>query len=171
MTSRYRGTFVLIDERAVKTSLNYIMEIDDVGGLGAEFELAVTAMATLKTSLALITDANFYSETLAHLIAGDSAVPTDADVTDVAQVITYLTGTGVAPKFHTVRVPAPVDGIFNADQVTIDKADVDLIGYIDDLSTLVLVSDDESIVTDIDNGIAGGGWSSVKKNRSAVQSV
>ncbi|MGD8327720.1 MAG: hypothetical protein PVF65_12480 [Sphingomonadales bacterium] len=170
MASTWRHTFVLVDSNKLKTTLNFKSEQSGVD-IDAEFSDANTADDLLAVALAAVTDANIYSRSLTYVKGGSPALPADADITDVAIVLAYLTGTGVLPKYATLRIPAPVAGIFGADGVSIDKTDTDLIAYVAELAADFVVSDGEPIVTDIDDGIAGGSWTSVKKTRKAVQSA
>lgn len=170
MASTWRHTFVLLDSNKLKTTLNFISEQSGVD-IAAEFASANLADDNLALELVDVTDANIYSRTLSYLKGGTASLPADADITDVALVSCYLTGAGVLPKYTTIRIPAPSAGIFGSDGVTIDKTDADLVSYVGVLADDFVVSDGESIVTDIDDGIAGGSWTSVKKTSKAVQAA
>ena len=163
MTSIWRYSAVLVDTNALRTVMNFIMPQDEVS-LDLEFAAADAAMLQIKTTLGAITDANFYRETLSLLVGGSAALPADADITDEAAVLTYLTGAGEVPKFHLIRVPAPIDGLFLGDGTTVDDTVQALIDYISDLESYVEVSDGEVIDTSVNNGISYGFWRSVKKS-------
>lgn len=162
MASTWRGTLTLIDTQAKTTTLNYIFEADELT-LPDEFSAANDAMEALKSDLAAVSDAVIYNESLAYVKGGSSSLPADADVSDVAMVMTHLLPATEAPKLHPVRIPAPKVGIFASDLVTVDVADSDLIAFIDELSNFS-VSDGENIDTSNNNGIQSGYWISVKKS-------
>jgi hypothetical protein len=125
-------------------------------------------MLLVKNAFAAVTDANFYSESLALLVGGSPALPAAADITDEAAIVAYLSGTGEAPKFHVVRIPAPIDGMFNADKVTVDITNQPLQDYIAELAAGVVLSDGESINLDEDEGIKSGSWRSVRKSSKGM---
>lgn len=162
MASTWRVSLTMVDTKALKTTLNFIYEASGVD-IGAEFADANTAMDELMIDLLAITDANVFNESLTYIRGGTASLPADADITDLGVVVTYLTGAGEVPKFWATRIPAPVAGIFEADGVTVDIADADLISYVDELSNFS-VSDGENIDTSVSNGIARGWWASAKKS-------
>lgn len=169
MASDWRITVTLLDTIGLKTTMNFIYSADELT-LADEFSAANDAATALVSDLEAVSDATVYSERVAYLKSLDETLPADADITDVAQVVTYLTPDGVLPKYHVLRIPAPVSGIFTADGKTIDIADADLIAYVANfLDGEFEVSDGEHIDDTIDNGIKGGSWTSVKKNSKAVQ--
>lgn len=171
MASNWRASITLLDSNGIKTTLNFKATFDNLT-LADEFSDADGALSDLLSDLAAVSTATIYQSNLTLVGDGDASLPADADVTDVAFVVTYLTGAGVLPKYHTLRIPAPDDTIFGADGVTIDKADAALIAYVANfLDGAFEVSDGEHIVDDIDNGIKGGSWASVKKSPKAVQSA
>lgn len=151
----YRVT--LIDTKALKSTLSFALS-DTV------YADAVTAIGLFATALGLVTDANIYSEHLVEIISGGVALPADADITDEALVVTYLSGAAEVPKFWNLRIPAPVAGVFESDGITVDKTDADLIDLILNLATNMYVSDGEVIDTTQDDGINHGFWRSVKKS-------
>lgn len=170
MASDWRATVGLVDSKGIKTHLSFNYHSDQAVLLDG-FTEANDAFTALVTDLEAVTDANVYSETLVYLKAGDTALGS-GDVTDVASVLCYLSGTGEIPKYYTLRIPAPVSGIFGADGVTIDKADADLVAYVANfLSGGFWVSDGEFINDDQDDGIKGGSWTSVKKTKQSVQAA
>lgn len=162
MASTWRATFVLVDTKALKTTLNFIYEADNLT-LADEFADANTAMDDLKTDLDAVTDANFYSETLTLLKSGNQALPADADITDLAKVAVHLSPAGEIPKYATLRIPAPISALFESDGVTVDETNANLIAYVAELANWT-VSDGETIQTANDNGIASGWWASASKS-------
>lgn len=163
MTSTWRSSVTLVDTKGLKSTVNFIQELTETL-LSEDFAIAAVQHADLVTALELVTDANVYSEQLTVGMGGSPALPADADITDMGMVQTYLNATGEVGKYHTLRIPAPVDGIFETDLVTIDKADAALVAFVAEVGGYFVVSDGESINLTIDDGIAGGSWASVKKS-------
>ena len=147
----------LIDTKGLKTSLRF-----PLAEIGHTEALADAALISSK--FAAVTDANFYSENLVENISGSTALPADADITDEALVVTYLSGTGELGKFWNLRIPAPADAVFNADLVTVDITNQALQDLVLELSQSALVSDGEAISLDIQEGISHGFWRSIKKS-------
>jgi len=112
----------------------------------------------------LVTDASVFKSTLVEILTGDASLPADADVTDEALVVCYLSGTGEVPKYWNLRIPAPVEAMFNEDLVTVDITYQNLQDLVSTLSTEAKVSDNESLNLDIQEGIKNGYWRSVKKS-------
>jgi hypothetical protein len=164
MASTWRYTVTLIDEKALKTTLNFIYEADNVD-LGSEFDDAEAAAAALLTDLEAVTDANVYSEVLGYLRGGDPTLPNDADITDEAAVVCFLTADDVLPEYHTLRIPAPIDAMFESDGKTVDEDNAALIAYVANFADgEFTVSDGQYIVTANDNGISHGFWRSRAKS-------
>lgn len=162
MTSLWRYSSTLIGTNGMKTVLNHLIPADNTT-IDLEFADAHAVMLLVKNALDAVTDANFYAEALALIVGGSPTLPSDADITDVASVVCYLSGTGEVPKFHTIRIPAPIDAMFNADLVTVDITNQALQDYVAELSAGVELSDGESINLDEDEGIKSGQWISVAK--------
>jgi hypothetical protein len=163
MASDWKYTVTLLGSNALKTTLVYNFHSEEAL-LADALAALVTASGLVNTSLGLLSDANIYNESLTYLMGGSPALPADADITDEAVVITFLTGAGVIPKYHPIRIPAPVSDLFESDLITVDETLADLITYIALLEASWQVSDGESIDTEVDNGIASGWWRSVKKS-------
>jgi hypothetical protein len=161
----FRYSVTLIDERAMKSTLNFQMDVSEATS-AENFTLAVGEGATISAALLAVSDALVYSENLTYLISGGSSLPADADITDEAAIVCFLSEAAEVPKYHVLRIPAPADAIFEADGVTVDESDSDLIAYVDALSESgsVVVSDGEQINVDLENGISHGFWRSVKKS-------
>ena len=160
----FRYSITMIDERALRTTLNFMMETSEATS-AENFTLAVTEGAAITAALLAISDALVYAENLTFLVSGASSLPADADITDEAVVVCFLSEAAEIPKYHVLRVPAPVDAMFEADGVTVDETLAALITYVAalDENTSVVVSDGEVINTDLENGISHGFWRSIKK--------
>lgn len=166
MASRFRYSITLIDSKALKTTLNFV---GDFSGIDAadEFSIAAGAGAQIVTDLLAISDANLYSDSMTLLVGGGSALPADADITDEAAVVCFLTAAGVAPEYHTLRVPAPISALFESDLVTVDETNAALQAYVDNFDGTdveYMVSDGEYIDTSNENGISHGFWRSKAKS-------
>jgi hypothetical protein len=163
MASDWKYTVTLLGSNALKTTLVFNFHSEEAL-LADALAALMTAQGLVNTSLGLLSDSNIYNESVTYLIGGSPALPADADITDEAVVITFLTGAGVIPKYHPIRIPAPVSGLFESDLITVDESNSDLITFIGLLEASWQVSDGESINTAVDNGIATGWWRSVKKS-------
>jgi hypothetical protein len=163
MASTWRSSITLVDTKGIKSTVNYRQDLDEAT-LAEDFAIAAAQHVDLVTQLMLVTDANRYSESLTVGMGGSPTLPADADVTDMGMVQTYLNDAGELGKYHTLRIPAPVDGIFEVDLITIDKLDAALIAFVAEVGGYFVVSDGEVINLAIEDGIAGGSWASVKKS-------
>lgn len=166
MASDFRYSITLVDEKALKTTLNFVGTFSGIDA-NDEYALALAAAASLQTDLLAISDALLYSDTLTRLIGGGSSLPASADITDEAAVVTFLSAAGEIPEYHTLRVPAPIDALFESDGVTVDKTNAGLIAYVanfDGADTEFMVSDGEYIDTTNQNGISHGFWRSRAKS-------
>jgi len=147
----------LIDTKANRTSMRF--DLADTAYVDA-----ATAAAAIEAAIELVTDASVFKSTLVEILTGDASLPADADVTDEALVVCYLSGTGEVPKYWNLRIPAPVEAMFNEDLVTVDITYQNLQDLVSTLSTEAKVSDNESLNLDIQEGIKNGYWRSVKKS-------
>lgn len=164
MASTWRYSVTMVDEKALKTTLNFVAEFDNIG-LTEEFDEAQIAAGALKTDLLAVSDALVYSESLTYLIGGGVTLPADADITDEAAIVCYLSAAGEVPKYHTLRVPAPIDALFESDGKTVDETNAALIAYVANFADGEWeVSDGEHIETANDNGISHGFWRSKAKS-------
>ncbi len=168
------GNFVysitLVDQRAHRTTLNYKMFYN--GATQSEnFDSATSDGAAIAAALLAVSDALVATERLTFEVGGSTSVPAAADVTDEAAVVCFLSEAAEIPKYHTMRVPAPVAALFEADEKTVDETNAALITYIAAVGEQVgdigvIVSDGEQINLDLENGISHGFWRSLKKRSS-----
>lgn len=161
----YRYTVTLVDQRAHKSTVSYLMPLSEATEV-ENFTIAATDAALINTALDAVTDANIFSETLSALLSGTSSLPVSADVTDEAAIVCFLSEAAEIPKYHVLRIPAPIDALFEADEKTVDETNAALIAFVDAVSETnsVQVSDGEQINVDLENGISHGFWRSVKKS-------
>lgn len=161
----WRYTITLVDSKGFKSSLTYLMLTDEVTS-DVGYLAALAGGAAVSAELIDVTDALIASETLSEIVAGASSLPGGAvDISDEAAVVCWLSEAAEVAKYHTMRIPAPVAALFEADGYTVDEANADLIAFIDAVGEdgPVLLSDGEAINTDLENGISHGFWRSVKK--------
>ena len=163
MASDWKYKVTLVGSNSLRTTLIYNFHSDEAL-LADALAAIVTASGLVATELGQLSDANIYNEDITYLVGGSSTLPADADISDEAVVMCYLTGAGVIPKYHPIRIPAPVSGLFESDLLTVDETNADLITYVGLLEASWQVSDGEAIDTEVDNGIASGWWRSVKKS-------
>jgi hypothetical protein len=119
---------------------------------------ALAAAAQIKGALVDIIQAYVARETLDYMISADNQLPPgNVDVMDEAAIIVFLNDpVGNLPKYHTLRVPAPKEGIFLADGETVDIGEPTLIQYVQQIAQHAFVSDGEQVNTTSQNGIASG---------------
>ena len=164
MASDWRYTVVLIDDKSVKTTLNFRANISGLG-LSEEFDAAQIMAGNLLTDLQAVSDAAVYSESLTYIIGNSEALPADADVTDELVVLVWLSDVGQVNKQAALRIPAPIAAAFESDGTTLDKTNGAVQNYVANFGTdLWEVSDGESVVTSRDNGIVSGHWRSRAKS-------
>jgi len=156
------GTVTLADEKGLKTVMRYFIPNEPL----TPYDSAKASLDAIVAELDPITDATIAQVTLTQLTEADDALGApNSDVSDEAAIVVYINETGTLPKYHTIRVPAPVDGIFEADLITVDRDDADLVAYVAALAEHTEVSDGEQINTALgEDGMKSGEWRSVKKN-------
>jgi hypothetical protein len=125
---------------------------------GADFEAALSAANQIRGSYADVTDGNIAFVSVGHTTEASGAVPTNgADVHEFATVSCHLNAPAEAEKLTTVKILAPSDGIFigteGLDYDTIDRADANLVQFIQQLAQHAFVSDGEQI--DESSGVNG----------------
>lgn len=158
----FRYSITLIDKRAEKTTLNFRGDFDALAGLSEDFDAAVTAAGALKSALLAITDANLYKESLTYEIGGGTALPVDADITDELAIVVFLSALAEVPKYATLRVPAPIDAVWESDGKTLDESNAAVQAFVAEFDAdahaggAFEVSDGEHVETDNANGIHKG---------------
>lgn len=166
MASDWECAITLVDSKALKTTLRFKGTFSGLD-ITDEFGLASTALSDLVTDLEAVTDANVYKQSLTLIAGGGTALPADADITDEAAIVCFLTAAGVAPEYHTLRIPAPIEALFESDKVTVDESNAALQAYVaefDKQDVGFQVSDGEYIETANENGISHGFWRSRAKS-------
>jgi len=166
MASTYEGAITMIDAKALKTTLR-------VGGIFSgidendEFSLAKAALAALVVALGNVSGANVYKSSLTLITGGGTALPAGTDITDEAAVVCFLTAEGVAPKYHTLRIPAPLAAVFESDLITVDESNADVQAFVSEFGQEDvgwMVSDGEYVELLNENGISHGFWRSKAKS-------
>lgn len=131
---------------------------------GDDFIAALSAADQIAGAYDTITNAEIAYVNVSHSMpAHESGVipALGVDVHDYATVSCYLSAPGAAEKLTTVKVIAPVSGIFAGVEGVlaekVDPTDADLVQFIQQLSQHAFVSDGEQINTATgQNGIKGG---------------
>lgn len=153
-------SITLIDRHGARTSLGFNLGDFSSGTPGEDFELALGAANQIRGALVAITLANVNKESLTHVVSEDDQIPANAaDVTDEAVINVHLNAPTAAKKLAVLRVPAPVDGMFTTDLVTLDPLDADTVQFVQQVSQHAYISDGEQINTasgQYANGIASG---------------
>lgn len=121
----FQVTFTLQDAYGRKTRKRY--ETEDISGadIGAEFLLAHTAAGDLFTDLSNLTEAEVLYYTVGTEVTATDSVVAEANIDE------GLTMTVTKPdnKRGTLKVPAPINAVFNADG-TVDLTDAAITAYI-----------------------------------------
>lgn len=145
----YEGRIVLIDEQGLKTTLRYDLGTTVGADVATEFGPVQDELEAIATALAAVTTANLFE--VGMLFRDDAnenqALPAEAEVPEEAAISVHLVAEPGAAKLGQLRVPAPVDGVFLADGVTVDTGDADLQAYVAAVAAAATISDGESIVT------------------------
>lgn len=132
---------------------------------GASHAAALTNTQAIITALDALTDALIvgYSVGVVYAENADTYGAAGSEVENLAEVVCPLETTG---KYHTFKIPAPVDGLFvgteGPDRNQVDTSDADLISFIElftdktgygtpGADAIALVSDGEKIKPDNDN--------------------
>lgn len=162
MPQFFSGYVVLRGNNAKTTRINYDLGEFTAATPGDEYEAAVSAITQIVGALDTITDAEIAEYGLGAALADSGAVPGDGvNVFEVAAVSCYVSAPAEVPKFATVNVPAPVDGIFMAasgeGKDIVDVTDAALQQYVQQLSEHAFVSDGEQInITNPNGGVRRG---------------
>lgn len=121
---------------------------------GDDFIAALSAADQIAGAYANVTGATIAYVNVAHSMPAHESgdLPgVGVDVHEFATVSCHLNAPGTQEKLTTVKVIAPVDGIFvgasGVDYDTIDRTDVDLVQFIQQVAQHAFVSDGEQINT------------------------
>lgn len=161
--SVYNAQIEFTDEKGLKTVINHPIDTPtnipwaalDVAAAATHLDDLVAAYGALST--ANITRAGVTVRSVDNSTLGDDG----SDVTDEAALIVYVNPTGELPKYAMLRIPSPVESLFEDDKVTVDLDNADLATLIDEIDAGVFVSDGEQINGDLGtNGVKRGWWRS-----------
>lgn len=107
----------------------------------------------IRGALVDITDAFIVKETTTVLISEDNQVPADANVTDELVIAVHLNAPDEGQKLATLRVPAPIDAVWEQGGVVLDKTNALVQQFVQQVSQHAFVSDGEQVNTN--SGTAG----------------
>lgn len=145
----YEGKIVLIDEQGIKTTLTYDMGTTVGADVAAEFGPVFSELEAIATALAAVTTANLFE--VGMYFRDDTnetqSLPAEAEVPEEAAISVHLVAEPDAAKLGQLRIPAPVDGIFLADGVTVDTGNALVQAYVAAVAAAATISDGETIVT------------------------
>lgn len=140
---------VLSDQGGNKSTLRFDMTATDAA-------TAATDAATIIAALGAVTTAQIVSYSVNHVYQEDTDLYGEGESENVASISARIDS--AQTKYATLRIPAPVDGIFQAAEGPlynqIDPADTDLGVYLSVFATghQALVSDGEAL---LDPTVAG----------------
>lgn len=161
MPTKFTATIGLRGTNGKVSNLNYDLGTFTEADAGADFIAAQSALTQIVGALEDVTDAAVAFSALHSVQSQSGTVPAAADVFEKASVVCYLNDPSTeAEKTTNINIPAPVIGIFQgasgSDRDKIDKADADLVQFIQQISQHAFVSDGEQIDTTVTDGIKGG---------------
>jgi len=153
MAQQFYGQIGFRGSNARTTVITYDLGVLTGADAGAEYLLAVAALGAIRTAVNAITAAQIYFSRVYANVTESAVIPVseDARVYVNAVVSVHIGVTGEVPKYATIRVPAPVDGLFLGDEGSgedediIDVTDAGLQAYVAALEANALVSDGETI--------------------------
>ena len=167
MTVQYKGRLVLLDEHGFRSSIHYdIAESADTTGMAA----AMASLNAIAAELVDVTSSNIEQIVLSSWDDTNAVgtLPAEAQNDEEALISVHLTASPNPEKLGTLRIPAPVNGVFLSDKHTVDTSNQPLIDYVEAVADNALVSDGETIVKARENGIKRGSWRSVAKRAPKV---
>lgn len=167
MTSVWRASVTMIDADQKTTTLTANMALAGLT-VAADFDDANAALAAWITDIKAISDANVLSSRLTVLDQGgiDGTVPAnESDISDEVVLVVHTNDTNYPTELATLRVPAPIDGVFVNDDPAQggDLADTGLQDYVDNFNTSATfeLSDGEQVNTaEGVHGMADAYWRS-----------
>lgn len=154
MASRYKFSVTVKAANGRTVSKIYDLgEFSDVS-LEVEFGLANNAAVQIAGALADVTEATIVKQALTYEMVDDPALAGAGDVTEYALLNVWtLDEDDPTALEHTAQhyIPAPVIGVFvgatGADRDRIDRADTDLVQYVQQVAQHAFISDGETIQT------------------------
>lgn len=158
MAMWYEGRITLIDEHGFKSQVVYDLgvSVDSTGAASA-----IADLNSIAAELVDVTDANMMD---IYVACHDDTnvtgtLPAEAEIAEECVLSVHLLAAPLPQKLGTLRIPAPSDGIFQADGYTVDTADLDLLAYVAAVAAATTISDGENIITARGSGgIAAGSW-------------
>lgn len=139
----FKGVVTLSDQGGNRAVLRWDLT-------GADYATAFGEMSGMITSLNAVTDAQIIHWSVNHVYEEDTTYYGSGEVENVASISARIDDAEV--KYATIRIPAPVDGIFQAATGplynVVDPADADLVTYLSHWETgaEALLSDGESLL-------------------------
>lgn len=133
---------VLVDQGANKATVRFDMT-------AADYTNAALDRTTILAALAAVTTATIMAHYLREVFQEDGVVFGTGEIENIASNSARIDDAEI--KYATIRIPAPVDGLFQAASGPlynlVDPADVDLLAYLDlwETGQQCLLSDGESL--------------------------
>lgn len=158
MAQHFFGYVVIRGADNRESRKTWDMGIFDTGTDGGDFEAALSAVTQLSGALDEITDGLIVQRGVINSVQVASGNGS-GDLSEQALINVWSLGTGDDPHLHKTQVyiPAPSIGIFmgptGADRNRIDRNDIPLQQYMEQLEQHALISDGETI--QLTSGIAG----------------
>lgn len=170
MPSRFECTVTLKALNGRKVSKIFDLGEFDGVSLEVEFGEANNAMVQIAGALADVTEATIVKQTLTYLAVDDAGAAGAGDVTEYALLNVWTLDEDDPTAVDHISqhyIPAPVIGIFEGatgvDRDRIDRDDVDLTQYVQQVSQHAFISDGETIQTALGVGGMDSGKRIVRK--------
>lgn len=156
-----KGTFLnitLADAAGNKSTLQYTLDYADLAALSTNIA-DINGAGGVLADLNAITDGTIISYSVGEAFGEDATLlgAADSEVEEIALISAQIDGT-TPGKTASIRVPAPVNGIFvgafGDNRNIVDTADADMLAFLENFSGNghILVSDGESIVDPTESG-------------------
>ena len=166
--SVYNGTIGLVDERGEKTYIQYSIDTPtNIPFAGADLTAAAGHITDLAAKLGALSNANIFLAELRIRVIDNATLGADgSDVSNEAVLEVFINPTGQLEKVTKIRIPSPLESLFELDKKTVDLENADLADYVDEVDAGVFLSDGEQINDALGvNGVKKGYW--VSKSRRA----
>jgi hypothetical protein len=152
--ARFSMTIALRGNNGKVSRQTFDMGNFTTGTNGGDFDAALSAANQIAGAYQDVTLAEIAAVSVSHSMPAfeSGAMPgAGVDVHEFATVTCHLNAPGATEKLTNVKIVAPVEGIFigaeGVDYDTIDRADADLVQFIQQLAQHAFVSDNEQINT------------------------
>jgi len=165
----YALTLVFEDERQQRTRRTLDLDVPTGLDRAVELDSAANLADGIVEDYKAVTTAGLVDAYLTFKDVGanpwaDTTAQSGSEVSNEAVISTYLlpsdpAAEDVGPEYWILRVPSPIDAIFESDLITVDRNNALLQALVDEIEAAAHVSDEEKIdLTSGINGMKSGKW-------------